>query len=143
VLVARPVHLLLETARRECPLLTLEDVEEVVGRVQARMALRTERRAEEDEVLRDAGVDDVHGAHGAAGVVQDPVVLVMMRDRRRGVVNVKMDAARHSGVGGGEVCEDMREHSVGVVGIERDGLLGDGMKLDRVKDIPPMLRSCQ
>lgn len=30
---------------------------------------------EDDQVLGDTGVDDVHGPHGTAGVVEDPLLI--------------------------------------------------------------------
>lgn len=54
------------------PLLALQDVEVVVGGVSAGVAFCAERRSEDDQVFGYAGVDQVHGAHGAAGVVEEP-----------------------------------------------------------------------
>ena len=71
--VTRLVALHLQRARLERPLLADEDVEVVVGGVEARVALGAERRAKDDEVLGDARVDDVHRAHRAAGVVEHPL----------------------------------------------------------------------
>ena len=68
---AVPLHLELPGA--EGPLLADEDVEVVVSGVQAGVALCAERGAKHDEVLGDGGVDDVHGAHGPAGVVEHPL----------------------------------------------------------------------
>ena len=67
---AVPLHF--ERTGLERPLLPDEDVEIVVGDVQARVALCAEWRAKDDEVLGDAGVDDVHRAHRAARVVEYP-----------------------------------------------------------------------
>ena len=68
---AVPLHMELPGA--EGPLLADEDVEVVVGGVQAGVALCAERGAKDDEVLGDGGVDDVHGAHGPACVVEHPL----------------------------------------------------------------------
>lgn len=54
------------------PLLAFQDVKVVVGCVTARMSFGSERGAEHDEVFGYAGMDYVHGAHGAAGVVEYP-----------------------------------------------------------------------
>lgn len=70
--VARPIPLHLERTGLERPLLADEDVEVVVGGVEARVPLRAERRAKDDEVLGDAGVYDVHRAHRAARIVEHP-----------------------------------------------------------------------
>ena len=47
----------LEVARLVVPLLAREDVEVIVGRVAARVALRADRRPEDDQVLGDAWVE--------------------------------------------------------------------------------------
>ena len=70
--VTRTVPFHFECARLERPLFADEDVEIVVGGVQARVALGAKRRAKDDEVLGDAGVYNVHGAHRAACVVEHP-----------------------------------------------------------------------
>lgn len=67
------VPLLDERMGRIRPLLALEDVEVVVGRVPAAVALGAQRRAKDDQVLGDAGVDDVHATHGAPGIVEHPL----------------------------------------------------------------------
>lgn len=56
-------------------LLAVQDVEVVVGGMAAGVALSADRSTEDNQVLRDRGVDDVHGAHGATGIVEDPVLL--------------------------------------------------------------------
>lgn len=89
--VTRSVPLHLQRARLERPLLADEDMEVVVGGVKARVALRTERRAKDDEVLGDARVDDVHRAHRAAGIVEHPF----------GAVRVDRYARVGVGIGGG------------------------------------------
>ena len=71
--LAGPVPFHLERARLERPLLADEDVEVIVCGVKARVTLRAERRPEDDEVLRDARVHDVHRAHRPARVVKDPL----------------------------------------------------------------------
>ena len=102
--VAGAVPLHFERTRLERPLLPNEDVEIVVGGVQARVALGTKRRAKDDEVLGDAGVDDVHRAHRAARIAEHPF----------GAVGVDGDARGR--VGRGDVGEDVRYHARRVVG---------------------------
>lgn len=99
--VTRSVPLHLQRARLERPLFAYEDMKVVVGGVKARVALRTERRAKDDEVLGDARVDDVHRAHRAAGIVKDPF----------GAVRVDRYARVGVGVGGGKIGEDVRDHA--------------------------------
>lgn len=93
--VTRSVPFHLQRARLERPLLADEDMEVVISRVKARVALGTEWRAKDDEVLSDARVDDVHRAHRAACIVEHPF----------GAVRVERYA--RVGVGGGEVGEDV------------------------------------
>ena len=69
---ARRVALYFQSTRLECPLLSDEDIEVVVRSVDARVPFRSQGSAEDDEVFGDAGVDDVHGAHGASGIVKHP-----------------------------------------------------------------------
>lgn len=126
--VTRAVPLHLQRARLERPLLSDEDVEVVVGGVEARVSLRTERRAEDDEVLRDARVDHVHRAHRAARVAEDPF----------GAVRVERDARAR--IGRGEIGDDVRDHARCVVG--RCGERGqlELVQMDRIKDVPSILR---
>lgn len=62
-----------EVRRRERPLLPLQDVEVIIGRMPARVSLRSNWRSEYDKILGDAGVYYIHGAHSTAGVVEDPL----------------------------------------------------------------------
>ena len=87
--VTRSVPFHLQRARLERPLLSDEDMEVVVGGVKARVALRTEWGAKDDEVLGDARVDDVHRAHRAAGIVEHPFGAV------------RVDRYPRVGIGGG------------------------------------------
>ena len=97
--VTRSVPLHLERARLERPLFADKDMEIVVGGVKARVALRTEWRAKDDEVLRDARVYDVHRAHRAACIVEDPFGAVCV------------DRCARVGIGGGKIGEDVRDHA--------------------------------
>ena len=130
--VAGPIPLHFERAGLERPLLADEDVEVVVGGVEARVALRSERRAKDDEVLRDARVDHVHRAHRAPGVVEDPF----------GAVRVERHAARAARVGRGEIGEDVRDHAGRVVGRRGEGGQLQLVQVDRIKDVPSILKLC-
>ena len=70
--IARAVPFHVQRARLERPLFPDKDMEIVIGGMQTRVALGTKWRAEDDEVLCDAGVDNVHGAHGATCIVEYP-----------------------------------------------------------------------
>lgn len=122
-----PLHL--QVRRCERPLLPDQDIEVIVRGVQPRMSLRAEGSTEDDEILGDAGVDDIHRTHGAPGVVEHPF----------GGVGVQSDLG--GGVGGGEVLDDVVRHERGVVGFGGvgDGGLGQLVKVGRVKDVPPVL----
>lgn len=52
--IARPVDLGLVAAQRVCMLLARQDVEVVVGRVAARVALGANCSAKDDEIFRNA-----------------------------------------------------------------------------------------
>lgn len=126
------VHLPLQPFRAcrrgvERPLLPDEDVEEVVREVHARVPLRADRRAEDEEVLGEARVHDVHRAHRPARVAQHPL----------GAVQVQRDAAR--GVFGGEVRDDVGDDGVDVVGVLLHGCLGEGVQVIGVQDVPAVL----
>lgn len=77
-----------------------ENVEIVVGRVSTCVAFCAERSAEDDQILRDAGMYDEHVAHGASCVVPDPFVrvwrivgnLTILVDRKRGGGKVRVDS---------------------------------------------------
>ena len=122
-----PLHL--QRARLERPLLPDEDVEVVVGGVEARVSLRTERRAKDDQVLRDARVDHVHRAHRAARVVEDPFRAV------------RVDRDARARVRRGQIRDDVRDHARRVVG--RCGERGqlELVQMDRIKDIPSILEA--
>lgn len=102
--IARAVPFHFQGARLEGPLFPDKDMEIVVGGVQTRVALGAKWRPEDDEVLCDAGVDNIHGAHGATCVAEHPL----------GAVGVYGDARGR--VGRCEVREDVRYHAGCVVG---------------------------
>ena len=125
--LAGAVDLHLQLGRVERPLLADEDVEVVVGGVHAGVALRAHGGAEDDEVLGDARVDDVHRAHRAAGVAQHPL----------GGVGVQGD--RGGRVFGGEVGDDVGDYGVDVIWMGGDGRLREFVQIAGVEDIPPVL----
>ncbi|KAJ9477967.1 hypothetical protein PHBOTO_001549 [Pseudozyma hubeiensis] len=79
----------LERASWESVLVPGQDVEVVVGGVTTSVTLGADGSAEEDEILRDRRVDDVHATHRTTGVVEHPlrfdaeVVLVDVRRELR------------------------------------------------------------
>ena len=68
------------------PLFSNQDVEIIISGVQPRVSLRPQRRAKDDQVFGDACVDDVHGAHGAASIVEYPFLFVRVDPNLRGWV---------------------------------------------------------
>ena len=70
--IPRYIYLLLHVSRTKGPLLTTENVEVIVQRVQAGVSFGTEGCSGDDEVFGNGGVNDVHGAHCAAGIVEYP-----------------------------------------------------------------------
>lgn len=123
-----PLHL--QLARLECPLFPDQNVEIVVRRVDPRVPLRAERGAKDDEVFSDAGVDNIHRAHCAACVIEDPL----------GLVWVYAHDGRGRGVGLCQVRDDVGYDSRCVVGRGGDGGVGELVEEDGVKDVPPVLR---
>ena len=99
---AVPLHL--QRTRPERPLLSDEDVEVVVGGVEAPVSLRIERRAKDNQVLRDARVDHVHRPHRAARVVEH-----LFRA-------VRVDRDARAWVRRGQIGDDVRDHTRCVVG---------------------------
>ena len=127
--VAGAVPLHLEGTGLERPLLTNEDVEIIIGGVQARVTLGAKGRAEDDEVLGDAGVDDVHRAHRAACVAEHPF----------GAVGV--DGQAGAWVSGGEIGEDVRDHARCVIWGRSNGGELELVEMDGIEDIPLILGS--
>ena len=127
--VTRAVDLHLELGRVEGPLLTDEDVEVVIGGVHACVALGADGGAEDDEVLGNAGVDDVHGTHGAAGVVKHPLARV----------GVERDLC--GGIGCGEVLDDEVYHRRRVIWLWccGNGSLCELVQFFGVEDVPTVL----
>ncbi len=82
--IPRSVPLHLQAPRCERPLLPDQNVKIVISGMQPRVSLCAQRRAEYDEVLSDARVDDVHRAHRTAGVAEDPFVLARVEGNERG-----------------------------------------------------------
>lgn len=64
-------------------------------------------------------MDDVHGAHGAAGIVEDPVLLEV------DVLRVPLAQLR----------DDVADNGPGVVAVGVDGALGHVVQVLRVKDV--------
>lgn len=117
----------LQTARSECPLLSNEDVKVVVGGVQTAVAFRTERGAENDQVLGDTSMDDVHGTHSTTGIVEHPFV------------HISVDTNLRRGIGLRKIPDDVVDHSSSVVGVGLNGRLRQFVQGFGLKDIPPIL----
>ena len=127
--ISRYIYFLLNIPCTERPLLTMEDMEVIVRRVKAGVSFGAEWGAEYDEVFSDGGVDDVHGTHGTASVVEHPFL----------GVGVESDDA--GGVGFGEVGNDVVDHVICVIGscCGGDRFLGEFVKVFGGEDIPPVL----
>lgn len=125
---ARLVHLHLELRWVERPLLADKDVEVVIGSVHAGVALGAQGCAEDDEVLGDAGVDDVHATHGTAGIVEHPLG------------RVGVDGNDAWGVLSREIGDDVGNDGVDVIRVFVYGCLCQLMEVFGREDIPPVLR---
>lgn len=132
-----PIHLFLQCTRRERPLLANQDIKVVIRSMQPRVPLRAQGRPEDNEVLRDRRVDDVHCAHRTARVVEHPFRRLAVREVRRregGVARVEGDNG--GGVGRSEVRQDVRDHTVGGVWGGGDGGLRELVQEGGVEDVP-------
>ena len=74
-----------------------------------------ESNTEDDDIFRNAGVDDVHRAHGTAGVVEDPLL-------------VHVDIIRVLSM---ELVYDVRHDASCVVAVRFDASLGQVMQVVR------------
>ena len=139
LLLARAVDAGRQVARARGALLADEHGEVVVGHVHARVSFRLQRGPEEDEILADAGVQDHHGSlygeqvmsagssnldaqhqgapqlhvtahHGAAGVVEEEVLLAPVADRIGTIL-------------GAQVVRDAAQQRLGVIAVHGDGVL--------------------
>jgi hypothetical protein len=141
-----------ERVPRRGPLLALEDVEVVVRRVPAGVALGPQRRAEHDQVLGHARVQDVHGPHGAARVVEDPLgrerrdlvrgaLLGGQRreGRRRGRVRGERVRRQVGSVRAAQAGRDVVHDAGGRVGVQLDGLAHEGVHVARREDVELLL----
>ena len=64
------------------------------------MSLGSKWRAKDDEIFSDAGMNDVHGTHGTACIVEDPFILVRVESYLFGWISkceVRDDVVNHSG----------------------------------------------
>lgn len=109
---------------------TNQDIKVVVRGVKSSVSFCTERGAEDDEILCDRGMNDVHGTHGTAGVVEHPFFLVGVDGDFVGRLRVSLR----------EVCDNMVDDGWHVV-LRRssNGVLRDRMQELRGEDIPPIL----
>lgn len=75
---------------------------------------------EDNQVLRDTGVDHVHGAHGTAGVVEHPLLL--------GAQVVGADLLL-------QLSNDEVDDGAGVFAMGADGTLGEIVEVLRIEDV--------
>ena len=145
IYVARTVDRLGEFPGLKNPLFALEDVEVVVGRMKAGMSLGTKRGAENDQVLGDGRMYNVHGAHRASGVVEYPFRSVRVEDDggrcfMEGYCPQRC-GRRELGVFGRKVRYNVPYNPVHVVSVGRNSVLGETVEVCLVKHIPPVLQT--
>ena len=138
------INLPLKRTRRERPLLALQNMEIIITGVQARMSLRAERRPKDNKVLRQARMDDIHRAHRAARVAEDPLVRARIQGDTLAVAAPRGGgdgAEEREGRGRGlwvlgrEVREDVVDHGARVVPVRGHAGLGDGVDEFGVEDV--------
>lgn len=78
-----PLHLFGQGASCVRRLLSIEDVEIVIGSVSTRVTFSANWRPENNEVFRNAGMNNIHPTHGAAGIVED----LQMEDDKQEVLD--------------------------------------------------------
>ena len=81
----RAIYNFLQLTRIKYPLLPDENMEIIVRGMYTRMTFRTERRAKDDKILGDTGMDNIHSSHSTSGVVKNPFLLEVEVNIRRGV----------------------------------------------------------
>lgn len=115
--------------RRERPLFANQNVEIVIGGVNASMTLSAEGGPEDDEVLRDACVDDIHGAHGAPSVAENPFGRVDVESNLVGWVRLR------------QVFDNVLHHRRSIIRVRRrsDGRLCQLVQALGIEDIPSVL----
>ena len=114
----------------------LEDMEVIVRCVAARVTFGTQRRAENDQILRDTRVDEVHAPHGAAGVVEDPFVLVRRNaGLDRGFVGERARGDVLRAVGRTQRGDDVVDCGGCAVGVLRQSFLEENVHVFWVEDV--------
>lgn len=76
---------------------------------------------EDDQVLGDGGVDDVHGTHGTTSVVEHPLLIV---------VHVRSNAVALV-----QLVDDVLDNSLSIVAVSADGALGQIVKVLGIEDV--------
>lgn len=76
---------------------------------------------EDDQVLGDGGVDDVHGTHGTTSVVEHPLLIVV-------------DVGRNA-VALVQLVDNVLDNGLGVAAMGADGALGQIVKVLGIEDV--------
>lgn len=76
---------------------------------------------EDDQVLGDTGVDDVHGPHGTAGVVEDPLLIE---------VDVVLGTRQLA-----ELVDDVLDNGPSVVSVGSDAALRQVVEVRWLEDV--------
>ena len=143
--VTGTVDRLSEISRLKDPLFTLEDVEVVVGGVKTGMSLGTKRGAENDQVLGDGRVDDIHRTHRTSRVVEHPLRGVgIENDGRRCFLEgycPQRGGWRELRVFGRKVRHDVVDNSAHVFTVNRNSVLGEAVEARWVKNVPLILQA--
>lgn len=93
------------------------------------MALSPKWRSENDQILGDACMDNVHRAHRTAGVVEDPFLFA----------RVEYNALFRGRKLCREVGDNVRDNGAGVVAMFVNSRTRKGVEFCRFENIPPML----
>lgn len=72
VYASRWISFHLQASWLESPLFTDENIEIVVYGMEPSVPFGAQRRSENEYVLCNTGVDDIHSAHSTASIVEDP-----------------------------------------------------------------------
>lgn len=117
---ARRVPLRLVRSRCVRQLFAAQDMKVVVGRVSTSVSFSANCAAKYNEILGDAGVDNVHGAHGTARIVKDPFF-------------IEIDVT--SGQLLAQLVDNVLDNLGRIVAVGRNGTFGQVVQVNRVKDV--------
>ena len=126
--VTWPIDLWFKVTRSIGTLLANKDMEVIICSMSSGVTFCANRRSEEDQVLGEGGVKDIHSTHCATGIVEEPFRAVSKR--------VLIHSSGNSRVQSEQTRPNILEHGGGVLMIDGNNIFGNLVDFDRIKDIP-------